>query len=328
MNVLDFSGRVAVVTGAGRGIGRAHALLLASRGAKVVVNDLGADVMGVGASSEPATEVVTEIRAAGGEAIADGNSVATREGAESLIEAACSRYGPVDVLVHNAGRNLGDLDSILDVHIRAGFWLTNAVWEAMVARRSGRIVLTTSASGLYGDGTGPGANPKQPYATAKAAVIGLTKALAMRGAPAGIRVNAISPTAHTRIVGLNRGIENTRRGAPPSRATPDWVAANAPAELVAAGALWLMHDSCPVSGRLYAIGAGRVGEIFIGVTRGYIAPDGELAPEDVPAHLSEVHDRGACHVPVDMGDYAQWVRSIVPGRKSADSNPPSDPAAR
>ena len=132
-----------------------------------------------------ATEVVTEIRAAGGEAIADGNSVATREGAESLIEAACSRYGPVDVLVHNAGRNLGDLDSILDVHIRAGFWLTNAVWEAMVARRSGRIVLTTSASGLYGDGTGPGANPKQPYATAKAAVIGLTKALAMRGAPAG-----------------------------------------------------------------------------------------------------------------------------------------------
>jgi NAD(P)-dependent dehydrogenase (short-subunit alcohol dehydrogenase family) len=325
MKILDFTDRVAVVTGAGRGIGRAHALLLASRGAKVVVNDLGADVMGVGASSVPAEEVVAEIRAAGGEAMANANSVATREGAERLIEAARSCYGRVDILVHNAGRNLGDLDSILDVHVRAGFWLTDAVWDEMAARKSGRIVLTTSASGLYGDGTGPGVNPKQPYATAKTAVIGLTKALAVRGAPAGIRANAISPTAHTRIVGLNRGIENTRPGAPSSNATPDWVAANAPAALVAAGALWLMHDSCPVSGRLYAIGAGRVGEIFLGVTRGYIAPDGELAPEDVPAHLDQVHDRGAFHVPIDMGDYARWVRSIVPGRKQADRNPLPDP---
>lgn len=318
---LDFTGRVAVVTGAGRGIGRAHALLLASRGARVVVNDLGADVMGAGASAGPAEEVVAEIRAAGGEAEVNADSVATREGAESLIQAAYSRYGSVDVLVHNAGRNLGDMDSILDVHVRAGFWLTDAAWEAMAARKSGRIVLTTSASGLYGDGTGPGVNPKQPYATAKSAVIGLTKALAVRGAPAGIQVNAISPTAHTRLVGLNRGIESTRPGAPLSGATPDWVAANAPAGLVAAGALWLMHDSCPVTGRLYAVGAGRVGEIFVGVTRGYIAPDGELAPEDVPAHLDEVHDRGAYHVPVDMGDYAQWVRSIVPGRKPAGSSP-------
>jgi NAD(P)-dependent dehydrogenase (short-subunit alcohol dehydrogenase family) len=314
---LDFTDRVAVVTGAGRGIGRAHALLLASRGARVVVNDLGADVLGAGASAGPAEEVVAEIRAAGGEAVVSTESVATREGAEGLIAAACSRYGRVDVLVHNAGRNLGDMDSILDVHVRAGFWLTDAVWEAMVAQGFGRVVLTTSASGLYGDGTGPGVNPKQPYATAKAAVIGLTKALAVRGAPAGIRVNAISPTAHTRLVGLNRGIESTRPGAPASAATPDWVAANAPAGLVAAGALWLMHDSCPVTGRLYAVGAGRVGEIFVGVTRGYVAPGGELAPEDVPAHLGEVHDRAGYHVPVDMGDYAQWVRSVVPGREPA-----------
>lgn len=311
---LNFAGRVAVVTGAGRGIGRAHAMLLASRGAKVVVNDLGTDVTGVGASSEPADEVVTEIRAAGGAAVPDNHSVATEEGAQALIEAARSHYGRVDVLVHNAGRNLGDLDSLLDVHVRAGFWLTEAVWGEMAERRSGRIVLTTSASGLYGDGTGPQANPKQPYATAKTAIIGLTKALAMRGAPVNIRVNAISPTAHTRIVGLNRGIENTRPGAPSSSATPDWVAANAPAELVAAGALWLMHGTCPVSGGLYAIGAGRVAEIFLGVTRGYIAPDGQLTPEDIPAHLAEVRDRTACYVPLDMGDYARWVRSIVPGR--------------
>jgi NAD(P)-dependent dehydrogenase (short-subunit alcohol dehydrogenase family) len=314
VNALDFAGRVAVVTGAGRGIGRAHALLLAARGAKVVVNDLGADVSGAGASTAPADEVVATIRAAGGQAVADGHSVADRTGAQAVVAVARERFGRVDVLVHNAGRNLGSLDDLLDVHVRAGFWLTDAVWDEMARRGTGRIVLTTSASGLYGDGTGPGVNPKQPYATAKAAVIGLTKALAVRGAPADIRVNAISPTAHTRLVGLNRGIENTRDGAPPSEATPNWVQANAPAELVAAGALWLMHDSCPVSGRLYAIGAGRIAEVFLGVTRGYVSPDGRLAPEDVPAHLAEVHDRTDYHVPIDMGDYAQWVRSIIPDR--------------
>src|SRR6266702_5943264 len=265
MGSLDFTGRVAVVTGAGRGVGRAHAELLAARGAKVVVNDLGVDVYGDDPSPDAADEVVATIRAAGGEAIADHSSVASQEGSQGLIEHAHEAYGRVDVLVHNAGRNLGDLDSLLDVHVRAGFWLTDTVWDGMAERNFGRVVLTTSASGLYGDGTGPGPNPKQPYATAKAAVIGLTRSLAMRGRPVDIRVNAISPTADTRLVGLNRGIENTRAGAAPSAATPDWVSANAPASAVAAGALWLLHESCPVTGGLYAIGAGRVAEIFLGV---------------------------------------------------------------
>jgi NAD(P)-dependent dehydrogenase (short-subunit alcohol dehydrogenase family) len=313
MTRLGFSDRVAVVTGAGRGIGRAHAQLLAARGARVIVNDLGVDVRGDDPSPDAADEVVQAIRSDGGEAVADHSSVASLEGTRALIDRAMAAYGRVDVLVHNAGRNVGDVESMLDVHVRAGFWLTDAVWPGMVERSFGRIVLTTSASGLYGDGTGPGANPKQPYATAKAAVIGLTRSLAMRGRPADIRVNAISPTADTRLVGLNRGIENTRAGAPSSTATPDWVSANAPASVVAAGALWLMHESCPVTGGLYAIGAGRVAEIFLGVTHGYIA-DGELEPEDVLDHLAEVHNRAGYHVPVDMGDYAQWVRSIIPDR--------------
>jgi NAD(P)-dependent dehydrogenase (short-subunit alcohol dehydrogenase family) len=310
---LDFSEKVAVVTGAGRGIGRAHAQLLAARGAKVVVNDLGVDVRGDDPSPDAADEVVHAIRSDGGEAVADHSSVASLAGTQALIDRAEATYGRVDILVHNAGRTLGDVESMLDVHVRAGFWLTDAVWPGMVERDFGRIVLTTSASGLYGDGTGPGPNPKQPYSAAKAAVIGLTRSLAMRGRPAGIRVNAISPTADTRLVGLNRGIENTRADAPSSTATPDWVSANAPASLVAAGALWLLHESCPVTGGLYAIGAGRVAEVFLGVTHGYIADDG-LEPEDVLDHLAEVHDRSGYHVPVDMADYSQWVRSIIPDR--------------
>jgi hypothetical protein len=112
---------------------------------------------------------------------------------------------------------------------------------------------------------------------------------------------------------LNRSIANSRPGAPPASATVDWVAANAPARLVAAGALWLMHESCPVSGRLFAVGAGRVGEIFIGVTRGYVA-GGELDPDAVLAHLDDICDLADYYVPVDMGDYAKWMRSIIPGR--------------
>ena len=115
---------------------------------------------------------------------------------------------------------------------------------------------------------------------------------------------------------MNKDIPNTRQGAPAPEATIDWIASNAPARLVAAGALWLMHESCPVSGRLFAVGAGRVGEIFIGVTEGYVSPTGELEPEDVLAHLDEVRDLSRHHVPVDMGDYGQWVRSIVPDRSA------------
>jgi NAD(P)-dependent dehydrogenase (short-subunit alcohol dehydrogenase family) len=309
MSELRFDGKVAVVTGAGRGIGRAHAQLLASRGAKVVVNDLGIEVDGTGASSGPADEVVAEIRAAGGVAVVNANSVADREGAEGVVDQALEEFGGIDILIHNAGFNLGPFEAILDVHLRAAFWLTERAWPTMMSQQSGRIILTTSAAGLYGDGTGPEFNPKQAYATAKMALVGMTKALAMRGRPVNINANALSPTGDTRLVGLNKGITNTREGTPPPETTINWVARHAAPEKVAAGTAWFVHDDCRETGRVLAIGAGRVAEVFIGVTEGYLNP--ELTPEDVRDNVKAVFDQDRSFVPVDMTDYAAQVRRII-----------------
>jgi NAD(P)-dependent dehydrogenase (short-subunit alcohol dehydrogenase family) len=309
---LRFDGQVAIVTGAGRGVGRSHALLLAERGAAVVVNDLGTDVFGAGSSSGPAQEVATEIHNNGGRAIANMSDVASQEGANALFNAAIEEFGRVDILVHNAGINIGALEPLLGVHVRAAWWLAELAWSEMINRNYGRIVLTSSASGMFGDGTGPEANPKQAYATAKAAVVGLTKSLAMRGAPVGIKVNAIQPKADTRLVELNRSLISTRVGSPLPASTIDWGKRNAPARLAAAGTLWLMHESCPVSGCQFVVGAGRVSEVIIGATRGFVAPDGNLRPEDPLEHLDEIRDRGGMYFPLDMYDHSEWVTTIVP----------------
>lgn len=309
MSELRFDDKVAVVTGAGRGIGRAHAQLLASRGARVVVNDLGIEVDGTNASSGPADDVVAEIRAAGGVAVANANSVADRQGAEGVVDQAIEEFGGIDILIHNAGFNLGPFEAILDVHVRAAYWLTERAWPTMMDQRSGRIILTTSAAGLYGDGTGPEFNPKQAYATAKMALVGMTKALAMRGRPVNINTNALSPTGDTRLVGLNKGITNTREGTPPPEATINWVARHAAPAKVAAGTAWFVHDDCRETGRVLAIGAGRVAEVFIGVTEGYLNPD--LTPEDVRDNVTAAFDQDRSFVPVDMTDYAAQVRRII-----------------
>jgi hypothetical protein len=208
----------------------------------------------------------------------------------------------------------GELDAIFDVHVRAAWMLAEAVWPGMVERNYGRIVLTTSSAGLYGDGTGPGPNPKQAYAMAKAAVVGLTKALAVRGRPANIVVNAVSPSAFTRLVGLNKGIINPRPGAPLPDAAIEFSRANSPTHLVAAGALFMMHENCPVTGKIFNVGTGRVGEVFVGVTRGYVSPHGELVPEDVLDHFDEVRDISESNVPVDIGAHGSWVRSVLAER--------------
>jgi NAD(P)-dependent dehydrogenase (short-subunit alcohol dehydrogenase family) len=283
MALLRFDGRVAVITGAGRGVGREYARLLGSRGATVVVNDLGAASNGTGSSAEPAERVAQEIRDAGGTAVADTHSVAEEVGARALVARAIELFGRIDVLIHNAGFVNGSYGELVAVNLSAAHWLTEAAWPTMHAQRYGRILLTTSSSGLFGSG------PMQAYGAAKMGVFGLGKCLAVRGRASGIAVNLISPCAYTRLVS-----ELTL--------TPrmQWVADNAPPELVAPAAAFLVHESCPVSGQAFAVGAGRVARIFVGETTGYVNRD--MTVEDVSAHLGVILDEDGYHVPADMDE--------------------------
>lgn len=278
-----FDGRVAVVTGAGRGIGRAYARLLADRGARVVVNDLGGSMEGTGTDEGPAVEAVAEIAAAGGDAIADTNDVASPAGARALVDTAIERYGRLDVLVANAGImrwasfpdvDADDLERHLAVHVTGSFLTAKAAWPHMVEQGYGRIILTTS-TGMLGL---PG---NTAYAVAKGGVIGLARSLAMAGAAHGIRVNLIAPAATTRMAAGGRGPEM-------------------PPELVAPMVAYLAHESCPVSGEIYTAGAGRFARLFLAATPGYVHPGPEPTVEDVAEHWAAINDESGYDVPADL----------------------------
>jgi len=288
MDTYGFEGRVAVVTGAGRGLGRAYALLLADRGASVVVNDLGGAMDGVGADAGPASAVAAEIATAGGTAAADTNDVSTAAGAEALVDTAVERFGRIDILVNNAGiiRWAGmpevdedNLASHLAVHVGGSFNTARAAWPRMVEQGYGRIVMTSS-SGMFGLPT------NLSYATAKAAVIGMTNSLAVAGAAHGIKVNVIAPAAMTRMAGP--GADDSADGTP-----------MAPA-LVAPMVAFLAHEDCPVSGEVYAAGAGRFARIFIAQTEGYVHATLDPTVEDVAEHWAAINDETGYSVPTDL----------------------------
>jgi NAD(P)-dependent dehydrogenase (short-subunit alcohol dehydrogenase family) len=301
----NFEGRVAIVTGAGRGIGRGYALLLAERGASVVVNDLGASRGGQGSDAEVASAVVADIMAAGGRAVADGSDVASPDGAEALIAAAVERFGRLDILVNNAGiirwaglpeADVENLSRHLEVHVVGSFNTTRAAWPHMVAQGYGRIVMTTS-SGVFGLPTNVG------YATAKGAVIGLTRSLSTAGAAHGIKVNLIAPAAFTRMAGQSSRADSADGGALAEQMAP---------QLVAPMVGLLAHESCPVSGEMYAAGAGRFARMFIASTEGYVAETPHPTVEDVADHWAAINDETGYYVPTDLMSWSETFMAHLP----------------
>jgi NAD(P)-dependent dehydrogenase (short-subunit alcohol dehydrogenase family) len=275
MNALRFDDRVAVVTGGGRGLGRSYALLLAARGAKVVVNDPGGSITGDGADAGPAHEVAREIRAAGGQAVACTESVATPAGGRAIIDAALDTYGRIDILVHNAGNvrraslrdmSYDDFDAVVDVHLRGAFHVVRPAFPRMCDAGYGRIVLTSSIGGLYGN------HQVANYAVAKAGVVGLANVAALEGASAGVRCNVIVPAAVTRMA---EGIDTSAY--PPMQP-----------ELVAPVVGWLAHESCSVNGELLIALAGRVARAVVAESPGVYRPSWSI--EDVAEHLAAIRD--------------------------------------
>ncbi|MFJ5228238.1 SDR family NAD(P)-dependent oxidoreductase [Streptomyces sp. NPDC088400] len=313
MTDLRFDGRVAVVTGAGGGLGRHHALLLASRGAKVVVNDIGGSVTGTGHDTGPPEAVAREIRDQGGEAVADTHSVTTPDGGEAIVRTALDTYGRIDILVNNAGI-LRDtpfhaltpelLDPVIDVHLRGAFHVTAPAWHAMREQGYGRVVNTTSAAGVLGTAG------KSNYGAAKAGLVGLTRVLAQEGAQHGIKVNALVPIAATRMLTHSMGEADGRRLDAAAQAMMQAVTDKLDPALVSPVVAFLAHEDCPVSGETYTAGAGQVARFFTGRTLGYY--HSALSIEDVRDHLAEIRDETGHTTPADPGEeIAGLLRAIA-----------------
>jgi NAD(P)-dependent dehydrogenase (short-subunit alcohol dehydrogenase family) len=311
---LRFDGRVAIVTGAGNGLGRHHALLLASRGARVVVNDLGGSVAGVGADAGPAETVAREIRDQGGEAVADTHSVATREGGEAIVRTALKAYGQVDILVNNAGiiRDVplhemtpDHLDPMIDVHLKGAFHVTVPAWRVMWEQGYGRVVNTTSSAGILGS------QYKSHYGAAKTGLIGFTRVLAAEGAEHNIRINAIAPVAATRMLAVNMAqAEEEQQFDPADLAMMHAVTSKLDPALVSPVVAFLAHEDCPVTGEIYTAGAGQVARFFTGRTKGYYHP--QLSIEDVRDHLAEIRDENEYTTPGDSGEeIAELLHAIA-----------------
>jgi NAD(P)-dependent dehydrogenase (short-subunit alcohol dehydrogenase family) len=287
MTPLRFDERVAVVTGAGRGVGRSHARLLAARGARVVVADIGVGIDGRAPSSAPADEVVREITAGGGHAVACYASVAEPQGAQAVVDTAIERFGRIDVVVNNAGIHdpglFGELSveqfrSMIDVHYFGSVLVARAAWPHFVAAGYGRIVNTVSEAMLGG------ISELTSYGAAKGAVFGLTRNLATEGAAHGIRVNAVAPRAYTRMSASHSDSVAAQLSIP--KEIMDTINASMPPELCAPAAAFLAHEDCPLNGEVLQIGMGGVARIA--VVRSVGITKTPLTAEDIAANLEEI----------------------------------------
>jgi NAD(P)-dependent dehydrogenase (short-subunit alcohol dehydrogenase family) len=284
---LGFDGKVVIITGAGGGLGRQHALLLASRGALVVVNDLGGAIDGTGSDKGAAEHVVDEIKAAGGEAVADTNSVSTPEGGAAIVKTAVDAFGRVDVVINNAGilrdkafNNMTPelMNPVLDVHLKGAFHVSQPAWLLMREQGYGRIISTSSAAGVFGN------FGQTNYGAAKMGLVGFTRVLAVEGAKYNIKANAIAPLALTRMT-------ESIMGGLGDKLDP---------ALISPLVTYLAHEDCPVTGQLFSVGGGRVAQVFIGETPGYYKAD--LSAEDVRDNWATITDQTGYATPANLAE--------------------------
>ncbi len=302
MSGIRFDGRVAVITGAGGGLGRTYALELARRGGMVVVNDLGGKGDGTGGSHSMADQTVKDIHEAGGKAVANYDSVSTPEGGEAIVKSALDAFGKVDIVINNAGilrdktfakLTPEELDSVLDVHLRGAFYVTQPAFRVMKENNYGRILFTASGAGVFGN------FGQSNYGAAKTGLIGLSNVLAQEGVKNNIKCNVIAPIARTRLTEQLLGPLAEKLG--PECVTPL--------------AVYLVSEQCQLTHEMFDVGGGRYARIFIGMNEGWAKGPGQPATvEEIAAHLDEIRNPEGYIIPNGIGDEMKMVAKLMSGK--------------
>ena len=299
MSDIRYDGRVAVITGAGGGLGKTYALEMARRGAKVVVNDLGGKSDGTGAGHSMADQVVEEIKKAGGEAVANYDSVSTPEGGEGIIQSALNAFGRVDVVVNNAGilrdktflkLTPDELGIVLDVHLKGAFYVSQPAFRAMKEKGYGRFSFTSSAAGILGN------FGQTNYGAAKMGLVGLMNVLSVEGAKYNIKCNAIAPTARTRM-------------------TEELLGPLAPLldpETVTPLVVYLGSEACELTHEIFSVGGGRFARMFIGLAPGWVADGGKkVSAEDVADHIEQIRNPEGYTIPANITDELRILSKVL-----------------
>jgi len=296
---IRFDNRVAVVTGAGGGLGKTYALELARRGAKVVVNDLGGAVDGSGSSSSAADKVVEAIEAAGGQAVASADSVSTPEGGAAIVAKAVDTFGQIDIVINNAGilrdksfakLEPADLEAVLDVHLRGAFHVSQPAFRAMKDKKYGRFLFTSSAAGIFGN------FGQANYGAAKMGLVGLSNVLAVEGARANIKSNVIAPIARTRMTEQLLG--PMAELLDPEQVTPL--------------ACYLVSEECNLTHEVFSVGGGRYARVFVGLCKGWVAGKGKSPGlEDVRDHIKDIMNTEGYTIPASINDEMAVLMSAL-----------------